>query len=274
MQRPPTLYEKIRHFVKRKWFWLSHDPSADSVRTRRYGVNLCLPRRFVNHYVFHNYEPVTRKALMGAVRPDGTFVDVGAHIGFYALLAAKKNGPSGKVHAVEPSEENLEYLRENLTLNGIVNVDVHPFAVGAVHEKRTFHLTGSSDSHGFYKHPLTETVREITVQCVPLDEIVSEKVELIKIDVEGAELEALEGMKRILAENRRLTLCIEWNPACMRNAGYEPLDLPAELLRQGFAIKVLDDTENRILSLDEARELVRSGAAPDTWYVNLWAERS
>jgi FkbM family methyltransferase len=271
----PSLYEKLRHFARRKWFWLSHDPSAESVRIRRYGIAFQLPHRFVNHYVFHDYEPVTRKFLLGAVRPGMTVADVGAHIGFYTVLAAKRAGEGGRVIAVEPSEDNLGCLRENLTLNGLGNVEVHPVAVGARREERAFHLTGSSDSHGFYPHPLTETVKEIRVQCVPIDEIVPGRVDLLKIDVEGAELEALEGMQRTLASNPRLTLCIEWNPACMRNAGYDPMGLPQQLQSLGFqTIRVLDDTENRVLRLEDALEVVRSGAAPDYWYVNLWAERA
>ena len=274
MQNSPTFYEKVRHFARRKWFWLSHDPKAESVQIHRYGVRLQLPARFVNHYVFHDYEPVTRRTLLGHIKPGMTVGDVGAHIGFYSLLASKKVGASGKVHAVEPSEDNLRYLNENVTLNGCRNVGVHPYAVGSRRECRTFHLTGSSDSHGFYRHPLTETVREVEVQAVPVDEIIQEPIHVLKVDVEGAELEALEGMRRTLSDNPGLALCIEWNPACMRNAGYDPLELPAELRRLGFGgIRVLDDMESRVRKVEDAEAVVRSGSAPDHWYVNLWAER-
>jgi FkbM family methyltransferase len=271
MPNGPSFYEKVRHFAKRKWFGLFHDPAAESYRIRRYGVRLRLPRRFLNHYVYHDYEPVTRRVFLHALRPGMRVADVGAHIGFYTLLAAQRVGPEGKVVAVEPSEENLGYLRENLGLNGLQNVEVHPVAAGARREERTFRLTGSSDSHGFYSHPLAETVEEIS--SVPLDEIVTDPVQLMKIDVEGAELEALAGMTRILSETPRLTLCIEWNPACMRSAGYDPLDLPAELEKLGFRIRALDDLEGRERTLDDVTRRVRSGSTPDYWYANLWAER-
>lgn len=274
MPNSPTLYEKVRHLLRRKRFWLFNDPAAESFCIDRYGVRLRLPKRFVNHYVFHDYEPVTRKTLLDALRPGMAVADIGAHIGFYTLLAAKRVGPQGKVYAVEPSEDNLGFLRENLELNGLLNVEVHPVAVGAKREVRTFHLTGSSDSHGFYSHPLTETVEEISVQAVPIDEIVAGEVGLMKIDVEGAELEALEGMRRTLTENPRLTLCIEWNPACMRNAGCDPLALPAALRQHGFTlIQVLDDLEGAVRTLEETSEQVRSGSVPEHWYANLWAER-
>lgn len=74
---------------------------------------------------------------------------------------------------------------------------------------REFNSTKSSDIHGFYRHPLEPTARTEKVRRCPLDELVNGRVDLVKIDVEGAEIEVLAGMSRILSENRRVRLVVE-----------------------------------------------------------------
>ncbi len=270
-----SLPRKLRHLQRRLRFRLSHPDhaTAESFIIQRYGVKMELPRRFLNHYVYEDYEPATRRAFLEALRPGMTVVDVGAHIGFYSLLAARRVGPTGAVHAVEPGPDNLEVLRRNVALNGLSQVVVHPVAAAGRREMREFHLTGSSDSHGFHAHPLTETVRTLMVEAAPVDELIPGEGDVMKVDVEGAELEALAGMTRLLSGERPLTLFIEWNPACMRNADTDPLDLPLALRDLGFTeLRALDDVRDRVMPLEDAEAEVRSGVPPH-WYVNLWGRR-
>jgi FkbM family methyltransferase len=260
--------------VRRRWFEGSYVDEAAVVTVRVEGLRLALPGRFLPHFVFQEYEPVTKQAVRALLRPGMTVIDVGAHIGYYSILAGKLVGETGRVHAVEPAAENRELLRRNIDLNRVRSVTLHPHAAGRERGRRAFHLTGSSDSHGFYPHPLTKTVRTIEIDVVPLDEVVHGPVHLVKIDVEGSEIEVLRGMRRILAENPGVALGIEWNPACMRSAGIDPLELPRVLQELGFGqIDVLDDYGRRTRTLDEVLPRVRTGEVPHSWYVNLWARR-
>jgi FkbM family methyltransferase len=262
-------------YIKGKWFSEFYDNCSRSITTEIAGIKIALPRKFVSHYVYRDYEPITRAAFIGAVKPGMVVIDVGAHIGFYAMLAAKLLGELGTVHAVEPAEENLEFLRKNIDLNGFDHVEIHPVAAGKIRDCRVFHITGSSDSHGFYAHPNTGTLKTIAVTQLPLDQLVKGKVDLIKIDVEGAEMEVLDGMHEILYQNKRLQLSVEWFPAAMINAGYAPLDLPNRLLDLGFGpVSVLDDCAMKIRSVDEVTNLLSLGLLPKGWYGNLWAERN
>jgi FkbM family methyltransferase len=262
-------------YIKGKWFSEFFDDSSRSVTTEIAGIRIALPRKFVSHYVHREYEPMTRAAFAKAVKPGMVVVDVGAHIGFYAMVAAKLMGESGTVHAVEPADENLEFLRKNINLNGFERVEIHPVAAGNICARRVFHITGSSDSHGFYTHPNTGTLQTIAVTQVPLDQLVKGKVDLIKIDVEGAEMEVLDGMNEILCQNKYLQLWVEWFPAAMINAGYAPLDLPRRLLDLGFGpLSVIDDCAQKIRSVEEVGSLLSSGALPKGWYANLWAKRN
>ena len=246
-----------------------------SVTIRLPGVKLLMPKRFLDNYVLGDYEPVTQATFHELLRPGMVVVDVGAHIGYFAMLSANLVGESGRVHAIEPSDENLSYLKRNIALNKRGNVQVHPYAAGRERAQRTFHITESSDSHGFNPHPMATTVKTIEVTEMPVDELVTGRVDAIKIDVEGVELMVLEGMSRILAENPDVILWVEWMPACMRNAGYDPLELPRRLRGLGFAnLEILDDHRKRRGPVDEFLPLVESGDLPTEWYVNLLARRS
>ncbi|HLL29390.1 MAG TPA: FkbM family methyltransferase [Allosphingosinicella sp.] len=248
---------------------------VSSVTVDLAGVRLRVPKRFVEQYALSAYEPVTQASVEDRLGPGMVVIDVGAHIGYFSLLSAKLVGESGRVHAFEPSDENLSYLKANVALNNRRNVEVYPYAAGAERAQRSFHITGSSDSHGLHPHPNTTTLETVEVTQVPLDEIVTGRVDAVKIDVEGAELSVLDGMARILSENPELTLWVEWMPACMRNAGYDPAELPERLRSLGFAhIEVLDDHGNRRRPVDEVLPLVRSGELPKDWYVNLLARRN
>jgi FkbM family methyltransferase len=261
--------------IKQRYLQPLSNGSPGAVRTDLRGLQFSIPQRFVEQYLLQEYEPITTEAFLGSLREGMVVIDVGAHIGYYTLLAARSAGSAGTVHAVEPCDENRDVLQENIRINGLENVVIHPCAAGRGRGNRAFHLTGSSDSHGFYPHPCTETVRTIEVAETPLDEIIQGPVHAVKIDVEGAEIEVLQGMSRILRENPQLALWVEWNFPCMRNAGYEPADLPSCLQDLGFGeMQVLDDLAGRRRTLEEVFSLVRAHQIPEIWYVNLWARRT
>ncbi len=127
--------------------------------------------------------------------------DVGAHQGFFSILTAKWVSPGGYIHAFECLPENINILRDNLKLNRIENVQAISCAVGA---KQGF-VDISSDSSG-----VTDTSHRngISVPMVSLDEFYSDKVKphLIKVDVEGYELEVLKGAQNCLSSIHYLDL--------------------------------------------------------------------
>jgi FkbM family methyltransferase len=247
-------------------------PASVTLRLRDFDLEV--PRAFIPHYAHGTYEAVTQASFRSNLRPGMTVVDVGTHLGSIALLASKLVGPAGRVHAIEPFEENLHFLRRNVQRNGAENIVVHAVAAGAENRSRTFRITGSSDSNGFFAHPNTSTVRTIHVTERRLDDLIEGPIHAAKIDVEGAELLVLKGMERILAENPDIILWVEWMPACMRNAGFDPVDLPAKLEQLGFrSITVLDDRASTSKPLAEVLPEVSSGTLPDHWYVNLLARR-
>lgn len=146
------------------------------------------------------YEVVRIRAFTEALTQGAVVYDIGANAGIYSLLASSRVGPSGMVCAFEPLERNLSYLRRHLTLNNVQNCVVLETAVSNREEARRFSVAAWNANMG-----RLSLDGEILVQATSLDQcIYGEKglrpPNIIKIDVEGAELEVLEGASRALSE--------------------------------------------------------------------------
>lgn len=182
------------------------------------------------------------------LRPGATVVDVGANIGYNTVYAACRVGPQGRVVAVEPAQDNLAALYANVFANNLRNVTVLPCAAGRSHGVHEFYLRGSVSAvnslfpDSFYA-PVTGTVQ---VPVGPLDDLVAAEPDLVKIDVEGAELDVLAGMPRILAAPRT-RLIVEWHPVLQQAAGYAADALPRLLLAHGFVLHAASHTQVRQL---------------------------
>lgn len=149
------------------------------------------------------YEWTRQQAMVAVVRPGMVVYDLGANVGFYTLLAARLVGPAGLVVAFEPLARNLEYLRRHLALNGSDNVTVIDAAVSdRVGCARLRGEHGASARLG--------ADGEIAVRTVTLDELVfgqgRRPPSVIKMDVEGAEVDVLRGAERTLAVWRPILL--------------------------------------------------------------------
>jgi FkbM family methyltransferase len=159
------------------------------------------------------------------IQPGMTVYDVGANVGYVTLMLAKLTGAQGKVYAFEALPDNVERLRRNVELNGFGDrVSIFPGAVaaGAGEVKFLVHSSGgmgkAAGSAGRDEH----YQREITVPGISLDEFVfaqgNAPPQAVKMDIEGGEVLALPGMKRVLAEARPLMLMELHGPESARAA--------------------------------------------------------
>ena len=204
------------------------------------------------------------RVIDAVVGPGATVVDVGANIGYNTVYAARRVGRRGRVIAIEPAADNVRVLRENVSANALDNVAVHAVAAGRTREVRDLFLRGDvSAVNSLFQESVYASVTGVErVAVVPLDEIVDGDADLVKIDVEGAELDALGGMTRLL-HNPRLQLIVEWHPRLQEAAGYAADALPRFLLERGFALQAASHT--RVTAIDAggidamAARLRRSG---------------
>ncbi len=180
------------------------------------------------------WEADVMKLLARTLRPGGTFVDVGAHVGFHSVLAAQLVGPAGKVFAVEPAPWAVELLRANVWRQGI-DVTVLPFA--ASDAAGTVRLA-LEEAHRSGAH-LTEAEDAVEVQAAPLDELLPDvAVDVLKVDVEGAEPLVLRGASNLLARTPGLLAVVEFRDERHRS-GESPAEVLAFYSSLGFDLCLL-----------------------------------
>jgi FkbM family methyltransferase len=156
--------------------------------------------------------------ILNRLKPGDIFVDVGANVGYYSIRASKLVGVEGKVFAVEPVPQTVMILEFNIKLNGLENVIVIDKAGWHTRAKLKLKVPkgefGSSSS--FRSGSLV-----VEVDAIPLDEIFTRtnllEIKLIKIDVEGAEYEALKGLTKTLKRTKFVVLELSRKTeACLR----------------------------------------------------------
>src|SRR5690606_6277225 len=151
------------------------------------------------------------------VDPGMTVVDVGANVGMLSLAFARSVGALGKVYAFEAEPELQELLAKSFALNGVPWVELRRQAAGREAGTATFHVSPISGHSSLYGLPDDEapTARQITVEVASLDEVLGAvpAVDLVKIDVEGAELDVLAGMAKLIARNPGLAIVAEFGPS-------------------------------------------------------------
>jgi FkbM family methyltransferase len=153
------------------------------------------------------WEPKTTQYLCSKLQPGQVFVDIGANAGYFTLLASRLAGASGKVLAVEPNPRMAEQVRQNVLRSGLTNVVLEQVACSNATSVRTLYLGGAyntgSTSLCARNLRYTESIR---VNCMPADTLVERhaltRLDIVKIDVEGAELDVLRGMTAILKQLR------------------------------------------------------------------------
>jgi FkbM family methyltransferase len=208
------------------------------VRTR-HGFRIQVdPGDWLGRHVFvtGDYEPETSRLIAELLPPGGTMIDVGANIGFFSLLAARCVGTSGKVIAFEPLPVTRRHLERNLQLNGMAQVVVRGEAVcDRPGEDITFY-EGPRDHRGISScRPIERASRVHRVRAGRLDDLLpaDRRVDLIKIDVEGAECQALDGMARLLRRDHP-DVIVEVTDRYLRDLGHSAEALCSRLRGHGY----------------------------------------
>lgn len=190
------------------------------------------------------YEPATTAVFRETLKPGMTVVDVGANVGYYTLLAAGLVGEKGRVYAFEPEPENYALLVKNVQANGYRNVVCLRQAVSDQSGQVPFFLSWGSEAHSL-SADIASSRRSIQVEATSLDEFFRKEgwppVGLIKMDIEGAESLALDGMKELIKRSKNLRLITEYSQETTRLARVAPSSIPGRLQGMGFKVRVIDE---------------------------------
>lgn len=183
--------------------------------------------------------------LRRVLRSGMTFVDAGANMGEFTVRAAGRVGPLGRVVALEASPATADHLRRNVGLNRLENVRVVEAAVFEHDGPQTFHLGRGPDSgSSSLSTPHDHSGESITVEGISLDALARreaiDRVDCIKLDVEGAELPALRGAVGLLGGASPPLVVLEYHPAVSSRAGWSLDDLRCFLEGLDYRLHVVD----------------------------------
>jgi len=177
---------------------------------------------------YGSYEQREMEVLLQCIEPESIVVDAGANIGYVSLLAASV-AVNGRVWAIEPGQKALVLLKRNLAINPALPIDVLSIALGN-DEKSCIYYPSSSDNRGMSGLTPAENHNgeEELVAMTTLDKVSNElqiyRIDVVKLDIEGAELLALQGMKHIL-KNNRPWLFVEIAKSNLARFAQEPQEL-------------------------------------------------
>ena len=211
--------------------------------------------------------------LQQILRPGQVFVDVGANVGYFTLLAGSLVGPGGRVVAVEAHPRLAELLQRNVIINGLHGyVTTWQRAAWSestdlkLHMRENFASNSSVGSIGADALArLGDTEEIVEVHAVRLDDLLSDvaHIDVLKVDVEGAEVQVFTGLARTLTANPQITIMFEWSPAQIEDVGDDPGALVDLLTAHGFTFRLL---ERDLCAIDRA-------AIVDLPYGNIVAKR-
>ncbi|MHC4543150.1 MAG: FkbM family methyltransferase [Planctomycetota bacterium] len=205
-------------------------------------------------YFLGSHESEETQFIKRIIQPDWVVVDIGAHIGYYTLLAARIiDRKLGHVYAFEPNPGTFEILTHHIKINDLAHVTAHNMALGASVGQIEFFLGPSRNTGMASMFPRKIGHGKVATQITTLDRFVDTNnlrcIDLIKMDVEGAEVEVLEGARNVLASYLP-RLVLEVNSVMLTRSGHRPQDLVLLLRDYGYALFRMDRSGAEI-SLNE-----------------------
>lgn len=235
-------YQKIIEVQGSKMFMNPNENSYNMRRTLEdYASNLV-------------HEKATTDLFKKTVKNGDVVVDLGANIGYFSLLASRLTGSQGKVFSFEPEPKNYNYLKKNIELNNYNHAQ--PFQKAVSDKNGTtklficdydtgHHTINKQDGIQAYSRGRIVKERSIDIETVALDNFLKERtnrVDVIKMDVEGAEMLALSGMDRVLKDNKDIKMIAEFFPLLIEKMGSDPKEFIRRLIQDyGFSIYIIPE---------------------------------
>ncbi len=203
------------------------------------------------HHLVRDQERFTTDLICRISRRAGLFVDVGAHCGFFSLIAASSNSALDVI-AVEPTPDTFAVLERNLATLTTDKVTSYQTAISDVVGTKSFGISQKPENCGFYFRPEAPPLRWIDVPTKSLDALLLDRRPcplVIKIDTQGHELAVVKGMSETLRRFNEISLIVKFNPVMLRAGGNQPAALLEELDRLGFETFMIDDRARQTFRL-------------------------
>jgi FkbM family methyltransferase len=213
-------------------------PTTESVVSLPSGMAMVVPPGFAKARTYVvGYEREVTQVFQRIVKEGMGVVDVGAFCGYYTLLSSRLVGSTGHVYAFEPHAKSYTYLQRNVNANDCRNVALVNKAVFSATGFTGFALHKEADHHWLSSSSFNDSLGQ--VPTTSLDDFFAERgwpsIDLIKLDIEGGEKAALEGMRELSRRNPQLRLITEFDAATARRSGATVEGLATTLTELGFS---------------------------------------
>ena len=245
LARPDVKQNLLKALLKRLWwriYWIATNkpyiiPFADNLK-------ISVPKTGSASLIYYQgySELETADFLRHFLRPGMVMFDVGAHIGEYTLLAAKIVGVTGEVHGFEPQTNLFSILKENVRMNKLDHVTLNCAAVSDAIGEIEFEVFDEPSVSSIRKlGALSQDAKIIQVPCTSIDTYIAKlqrKIDLIKVDVEGAEKLVFQGAEGLLnlASDAAPVWLFEYSPPGYTSFGYQPSELLELLKRHNYQV--------------------------------------
>lgn len=185
------------------------------------------------------YEPEMRETVQQVLQPGDTFVDIGANEGYFSVIGAVNVGPTGRIITVEPQQRLQTVIERNLAINNIKNAQLVSEAVSDRPGTADLYIspdtnTGSTALHQSTRYRLPTESTATTTLTDLFDRLQISHADLVKLDIEGYEFEAVFGAAELFRAKRIKALALELHPAAITKRGLNPSEITAFLAECGY----------------------------------------
>lgn len=261
----------------RVWDWATRKGllkvNGAVVDTTRYGFTMRLHlNEFIDRFIYYwgCWEPDESWLLTNIVRGGDHFVDVGANVGYFTLLASLLVGPAGHVTSFEPCPVTFQRLVNHIHINNVRNVSAYQHACSNTEGMVTVHTVATNNPGASTLRNVGGAADTCSVAAVRLDSVLSKTVQyrLVKIDVEGAEMHVIEGMQELLDAGKIDAILCEVTDQFLRQLGKNAKQLFFRLREAGFEpyqvghrklfrtdVETINDVQANVLFVSERLEM-------------------
>ena len=204
------------------------------------------------------FEPIETNIIKREIQNGDIVLDIGANIGYYTLMMAKSVGKKGKVFAFEPEPSNFNILKKNVAINKYDNIVLEQKAVGNKNGRTKLYLS-EKDTVRHATHKSKWCKDSLEVDIVKLDDYFGnnvERIDFIKVDVEGGEIDVFKGMLKILQNNKRIKMLVEFIPEHIIERGSKPEELLQFLITQDFKLSRINEQEKVFVPINSFKEIL------------------
>jgi len=226
-------------------------------------------------FLHGSYEEFETETVKKIIKKNDIVLDVGANIGYLTLIFAKLVGENGKVYAFEPDPTNFDLLKKNVETNGYKNVILVRKALSDKTGKTKLFLS-NKNSGNHMMVDTNENRHSVEIEMITGDDYFrdfSNQINFIKMDIEGAEIDALRGMSSLLQKMNDIKIMIEFAPYWLKNFGYDPLELLSLLNQYDFTLSEIDGSRKKIIPID-SHELIKKYPPEKKLHANLLGSKN